>query len=163
MPRSRTLLRAHFWSCYGQTFFGWCKMTQILYQICFFVKTVKHRVYFFICLWKIVKGWSEKLEIWHAENLDPVLKKARKQQFYPGSRSLWILHLKYTNICQFFSLPGSKQNYLDSFFKGSGQLVPSIWFAAFLNRNWFFGNLTAAEICFQLIPKYKLKVKLQRR
>ena len=118
---------------------------------------------FCICLWKIVKGWSEKLEIWHAENLDPVLKKARKQQFYPGSRSLWILHLKYTNICQFFSLPGSKQNYLDSFFKGSGQLVPSIWFAACLNRNWFFGNLTAAEICFQLIPKYKLKVKLQRR
>ena len=66
-------------------------------------------------------------------------------------------------FANFFSLPGSKQNYLDSFFKGSGQLVPSIWFAACLNRNWFFGNLTAAEICFQLIPKYKLKVKLQRR
>ena len=59
---------------------------------------------FFICLWKIVKGWSEKLEIWHAENLDPVLKKARKQQFSPGSPSLWILHLKSENICQYFSL-----------------------------------------------------------
>ena len=57
---------------------------------------------FWICLWKIVKGWSDKLEIWHAENLDPVLKKARKQQFYPGSPSLWILHLKYTNIFQLF-------------------------------------------------------------
>ena len=57
---------------------------------------------FWICLWKIVKGWSDKLEIWHAENLDPVLKKARKQQFSPGSPSLWILHLKYTNIFPFF-------------------------------------------------------------
>ena len=35
-----------------------------------------------------MKGWSDKLETWHAENLDPVLKKARKQQFYPDSPSL---------------------------------------------------------------------------
>ena len=34
------------------------------------------------------KGWSEELEIWHVETLDPVLKKARKQQFPPGSPSL---------------------------------------------------------------------------
>ena len=27
-------------------------------------------------------------ETWHAETLDLVLKKARKQQFYPGSPSL---------------------------------------------------------------------------
>ena len=33
-----------------------------------------------------MKGWSDKLETWHAETLDPVLKKARKQQFHPGSR-----------------------------------------------------------------------------
>ena len=108
---------------------------------------------FWIFLWQIMNGWSDKLEIWHAENLDPVLKKARKQQFYPGSRSLWILHLKYTNIFPIFSWHGSKPNYLDSFFKSFGQLVPSIWFPACLNCNWFFGNLTAAEICFQLIPK----------
>ena len=57
---------------------------------------------FWICLWQIMNDWSDKLEIWHAENLDPVLKKARKQQFYPGSRSLWILHLKYTNIFPIF-------------------------------------------------------------
>ena len=136
VPKSKTLLRAHLWSNYGQTFFGWFKMTQILYQICFFVKTVEYWVYFWICLGKIINGWSDKLETWHAENLDLVLKKARKQQFYPGSRSLWILHLKYTNICQFFSLPGSKQNYLDSFFKGSGQLVPSIWFTFFPQPVW---------------------------
>ena len=37
---------------------------------------------------KILKGWSEKLETWHVETLDPVLKKARKQQFPPGSPSL---------------------------------------------------------------------------
>ena len=43
---------------------------------------------FWICLGKIMNGWSDKLETWHAENLDLVLKKARKQQFYPGSRSL---------------------------------------------------------------------------
>ena len=35
-----------------------------------------------------MNGWSDKLETWHAENLDLVWKKARKQQFYPGSRSL---------------------------------------------------------------------------
>ena len=35
--------------------------------------------------------------------------------------------------------------------------------AACLNCNWFFGNLTAAEDYFQPVPKYKLKVKLQRR
>ena len=37
---------------------------------------------------KFMNGWSDKLEIWHTEILDPVLKKARKQQLYPGSRSL---------------------------------------------------------------------------
>ena len=104
MPKSRTLFCAHFWSNCGQTLFGWCKMTQILYQIYFFVKQSNTWCIFFICLWKIVKGWSEKLEIWHTENLDPVLKKARKQQFSPGSPSLWILHLKSENICQYFSL-----------------------------------------------------------
>ena len=34
------------------------------------------------------KGWSEELEIWQVETLDPVLKKVRKQQFPPGSPSL---------------------------------------------------------------------------
>ena len=42
---------------------------------------------FWICLWKIMNGWSDKLETWHTETLDPALKKAWKQQFYPGSRS----------------------------------------------------------------------------
>ena len=51
---------------------------------------------FWICLWKNLKGWSDRLETWHAETLDPVLKKARKQQFYPGSPSLRIWHLKHT-------------------------------------------------------------------
>ena len=37
---------------------------------------------------KNLKGWSEKLETWHVETLDPVLKKVRKQQFFPGSPSL---------------------------------------------------------------------------
>ena len=37
---------------------------------------------------KNLKGWSEKLEPWHVETLDPVLKKVRKQQFFPGSPSL---------------------------------------------------------------------------
>ena len=37
---------------------------------------------------KNLKGWSEELETWHAETLDPVLKKASKQQFPLGSPSL---------------------------------------------------------------------------
>jgi len=45
-------------------------------------------VFFGFFLGKIMNGWSDKLETWHAENLDLILKNARKQQFYPGSRSL---------------------------------------------------------------------------
>ena len=60
-------------------------------------------VFFWICLWKNLNGWSEKLETWHVETWDPVWKKARKWQFSPGSRSLWIWHLKiykyFINIC----------------------------------------------------------------
>ena len=43
---------------------------------------------FFIYLWKTLNCWSDKLETWHVETLDPVWKKTRKQQFYPGSNSL---------------------------------------------------------------------------
>ena len=46
-PKAKPILLAHLWSNYGQTFFGWCKITKILYQICFFVKTVEYWVYFF--------------------------------------------------------------------------------------------------------------------
>ena len=42
---------------------------------------------FLIYLWKTLNCWSDKLETWHAETLDPVWKKTRKQQFYPGSSS----------------------------------------------------------------------------
>ena len=54
----------------------------------FFVKTVKYCVYFFDLSVKNLNGWSDKLETWHVETLDPVWKKVREQQFYPGSRSL---------------------------------------------------------------------------
>ena len=37
---------------------------------------------------KKLKGRAEELETWHEETLDPVLKKARKQQIPPGSPSL---------------------------------------------------------------------------
>ena len=60
----------------------------------FFVKTVKYWVYYLDLSVKNLNGWSEKLETWHVETWDPVWKKARKQQFSPGSRSLWIWHLK---------------------------------------------------------------------
>ena len=46
MFKSKTLLRTHFLSNYVQTFFGWCKITQILCQMFFFVKTVKYWVNF---------------------------------------------------------------------------------------------------------------------
>ena len=54
----------------------------------FFVKTVKYWVYILDLSVKNLNGWSDKLETWHVETLDPVWKKVRKQQFYPGSRSL---------------------------------------------------------------------------
>ena len=46
VSQSKILLRAHFWSNYVQTFFGWCKITQILCQVVFFVEKVKYWVYF---------------------------------------------------------------------------------------------------------------------
>ena len=68
-------------------FFRWCIFAQIFCQMFFFDETVKYWVFFGIRLWKIMKSWSDKVETWHAETLDTVLKKARKQQFYPGSNS----------------------------------------------------------------------------
>ena len=38
VSKSINLLCAHFWSNYVQTFFGWCKITQILCHMFFFVK-----------------------------------------------------------------------------------------------------------------------------
>ena len=91
---------------------------------------------FWICLWKNLKGWSDRLETWHAETLDPVLKKARKQQFSPGSRSSWIWHLKYIQIFHKYFHNLDQQRYLDSVFKGYVQLVPSILFASFPQPVW---------------------------
>ena len=54
----------------------------------FFVKTVEYWVYYLDLSVKNPNGWSEKLETWHVETLDPFWKKARKQQFSPDSRSL---------------------------------------------------------------------------
>jgi len=54
---------------------------------------------FWICLGRIMNSWSDKLETWHAENLDIVLNKARKQQFYPGQcNSLQAINISYINV-----------------------------------------------------------------
>ena len=54
-----------------------------------------------------------------------------------------------------------EQKYLDSVFKGYGQLVPSILFTSFLQPVWIATDslaiFAAAEDCIQLVPKYELK------
>ena len=57
-----------------------------------------------------LKGWSHKLETLHEDNVGPILKKARKQQIYGGSPSLWISRLKNTNISQIFAYPTLAKN-----------------------------------------------------
>ena len=60
-----------------------------------------------------------------------------------------------------------KQKYLDLVFNGYVQLVPSTLSTSFPQPVYIATDslafFTAAEHCFQLVPKYKLKVKLQRR
>ena len=57
-----------------------------------------------------------------------------------------------------------QQKYLDSVLKGYVQLVPSTLPASFPQPVWIATDslaiFTAAEDCFQLVPKYELKVKL---
>ena len=57
-----------------------------------------------------LKGWSHKLETLHEDKVGPILKKARKQQIYGGSASLWISRLKITNISQIFAYPILEKN-----------------------------------------------------
>ena len=122
---------------------------------------------FWICLWKNLNGCSDKLETWFVETLDPVWEKARKQQFYPGSRSLWICHLEYKNIFKQYLYNLDLKKYLDSVFKDYVQLVLSISFTSFLHCSLFDLQLILWQFncrwLFQLGPKYKLKVKLYRR
>ena len=114
-----------------------------------------------------LKGWSHKLGTLHEDNVGPNLKKARKQQIYGGSPSLWISGLKNTNISQIFAYSILAKQIFGFSFQVQCSTGPlnfnHILSAASLNCNWFFGNSTAAEDCFQLVPKFKLKVKLQRR
>ena len=52
-------------------------------------KILKKKCELFGLFWaKKQNGWSDKLETLHEDNLDPVLKKIRKQQIYGGSRSV---------------------------------------------------------------------------
>ena len=54
--------------------------------------------FWWICLWKLMKGWSEIYEIHTMDASCHAPKKTRKRQITSDSPSLWILHLKYTNI-----------------------------------------------------------------
>ena len=114
-----------------------------------------------------LKGWSHKLETLHEDNVGPILKKARKQQIYGGSPSLWISRSKNTNISQIFASPMLAKKYWDSVFKGNVQLVLSVLCTSFRQPVWIvtdsLATSAAAEDFFQLVPKYRLKVKLQRR
>ena len=69
----------------------------------------------------------------------------------------------FSNIC----ITYNTKRYLDSFSKGNVQLVLSIVYTSFPQHVWIVTDSlaasAAAEDFFQLVPKYRLKVKLQRR
>ena len=163
VPKSKDLFHAHFWTKTCESFFKWWKTTKILQK--YFVQGKMWNIWAF--LGNKLKGWSHKLGTLHEDNVGPNLKKARKQQIYGGSPSLWISGLKNTNISQIFAYSILAKQIFGFSFQVQCSTGPlnfnHILSAASLNCNWFFGNSTAAEDCFQLVPKFKLKVKLQRR
>ena len=93
-------------------------------------------------------------------------KKLENNKFLPAA-----LHCEFdipnTQIfCKYFHNL-DQQKFLDSVFKGSVQLVLLILFPSFRQPVWIATDslaiFTASENSFQLVPKYKLKVKLLRR
>ena len=98
MSKTKTFERGHFWSNFVQTFFIWCQITKILRKIFFFTNWSNIGCFWWICLWKLMKGWSEISEIHTTDASCHAPKKTRKRQISPDSPSLWILHLKYINI-----------------------------------------------------------------
>ena len=163
VPKSKDLFHAHFWTKTCESFFKWWKTTNILQK--YFVQGKMWNIWAF--LGNKLKGWSHKLGTLHEDNVGPNLKNTRKQQIYGGSPSLWISGLKNTNISQIFAYSILAKQIFGFSFQVQCSTGPlnfnHILSAASLNCNWFFGNSTAAEDCFQLVPKFKLKVKLQRR
>ena len=114
MSESKPLLRAHFWSNYVQTFFGWCKITQILCQMFFFVKKkVKYWVYFFPA------ALHCEFDIWNIQIFSKNFHKL------------------------------DEQKYLDSVFKGYGQLVPSISYTSLPQPVW----IATDSLAIQLLQK----------
>ena len=106
----------------------------------------------FIC--KKHEGGSDKSEMLCVGQLAPAEKKGKKQNFCqrPCSWGKYGLNISTlsANICsQFYELHST----------GPLHFI-HILATVCMNCNWFFGNFTAAAGCFQLIPKYKLKVKL---
>ena len=81
---SKNLLHAHFLSKTGGSFFKWWKTTKSFQEI--FCQRIVLKIW--TSLGKKLKCRSHKLETLHEDNLDPVLKKTRKQQIYGGSRSV---------------------------------------------------------------------------
>ena len=127
MTKSKTLLRAHFWSNFVQTFLDDAKLPKFCDK-CFSVsKQSNIGCICLICMWKVMKGWSDNYEIYTMYSSCHIEKKNRKPKNCPGSPSLWILHLKFANIF----ITWIKAKIFGFIFKGSGQLVPSFWFTSF--------------------------------
>ena len=117
MSKSKPLLQCYFWSNFVQTFFGWCKITQILCQIFFFLKQIKYGGhFFFICLWNIVKGWSDNYAIFTMYASCHLQKNPKKHKNYPGSPSLWkwVRSLKIEIFVIFTKGIQAKLNELES-------------------------------------------------
>ena len=94
MSKTKTFERGHFWSNFVQTFFIWCQITKILRKIFFFTNWSNIGCFWWICLWKLMKGWSEISEIHTTDASCHAPKKTRKRQISPDSPSLWILIFK---------------------------------------------------------------------
>ena len=83
-----------------------------------------------------LKGWSHKLETLHVETLGAILKKTRKQKNVAAALHCEIYIWNIQIFPKFFITWFKAKLFLDKFFKGSGQLVPSIWFTFFPQPVW---------------------------
>ena len=96
-----------------------------------------------------LKGWSVNLNILIRPFAEEVLENAK---------IIWAgLHCEYViwnkHIFAMLNCFSDQVSNILTDISCPVQLVP-------MNYNGFFGNFTAASGCFQLVPKYKLKVKL---
>ena len=122
VSKSKTLLRAHFWSNYVQTFLDDAKLAKFC-AICFYLSKQSNIGYiFWIFLWKIMKGWSENYEIQTTYGSCHVQKTPENKKF---SGHPFIVNFTF-EIYKYFSLvTWSLLRYLELKLLVTIQLVPN--------------------------------------